>query len=137
MNKALLPIVACLGTTAVVLTTGTVANPDTATVIPYPEVINLKRVPIFNDKGMVAQSPTAVKIATKVVPEKVVKDVVPPTIVTKVQPERIVKDVILPVKMAVNKPSQQHSAKKMRELLLKHQTLAEIVNDGKAAPVEN
>ena len=68
MKKALLPIVACLGATTVVLTTGTVANPDTTKVIPYPEVVNLKRVPIFNDKGMVAQSldtKASPKIATK------------------------------------------------------------------------
>ncbi len=124
MKKALLPIVACLGATTVVLTTGTVANPDTTTVIPYPEVINLKRVPIFNDKGMVAQ-----EIDTK--PRAAVK------IATKVQPERIVKDVIVPVKMAVNKPPQQLSAKKMRELLLEHQTLAEITIGGKASLGDN
>ena len=111
MKKALLPIVACLGATTVVLTTGTVANPDTTTVIPYPEVVNLKRVPIFNDKGIIAQS-----LDTKASPK----------IAVKVQPERIVKDEILPVKMDVNKPPAQHSAKKMRELLLEHQALAKI-----------
>ena len=121
MKKALLPIVACLGATTVVLTTGTVANPDTTTVIPYPEVVNLKRVPIFNDKGMVAQaidtkpSASAVKIATRAVPE------------------RIVKNEMVPVKMAVNKPPQQLSAKKIRELLVEHQTLAEIALGNKAA----
>jgi hypothetical protein len=117
MKKALLPIVACLGATAVVLTTGKVANPDTTKVIPYPEVLNLKRVPIFNDKGMVAQAidpkVRSSKIATKV----------------KAVPERSVKDVILPVKIAVNKPPEQYSAKKMRELLLEHQTLSEIAID--------
>ncbi len=120
MNKALLPIVACLGATTVVLTTGTVANPDTTKVIPYPEVVNLKRVPIFNDKGMVAQS-----LDTKASP-KIATKAVSPKIAVKVQPERIVKDEILPVKMPVNKPPAQHSAKKMRELLLEHQALAEI-----------
>jgi hypothetical protein len=123
MKKALLPIVACLGATTVVLTTGTVANPDTTKVIPYPEVINLKRVPIFNDKGMVAQAidtkPRAtVKIATKLVA---------PKIATKAVSERIVKNEIVPVKIAVNQPPAQLSAKKMRELLLEHQTLGEIV----------
>jgi hypothetical protein len=123
MKKALLPIVACLGATTVVLTTGRVANPDTTTVIPYPEVINLKRVPIFNDKGMVAQA-----IDTK--PRAAVK------IATKAVPERIVKNEIVPVKMAVNKPPAQLSAKKMRELLLEHQTLAEITILSKASPGE-
>jgi hypothetical protein len=132
MKKALLPIVACLGATTVVLTTGTVANPDTIAVIPYPEVINLKRVPIFNDKGMVAQEidtkpRAAVKIATKMVA---------PKIATKAVPDRIVQTEIVPVKMAVNKPPVQLSAKKMRELLLEHQTLAEITILSKAAPGE-
>jgi hypothetical protein len=117
MKKALLPIVACLGATTVVLTTGKIANPDTTTVIPYPEVLNLKRVPIFNDKGMVAQA-----IDTKVRSPKIATKV-------KAVPERIVKDVILPVKMAVNKPPEQYSAKKMRELLMEHQALAQIAID--------
>jgi hypothetical protein len=123
MKKALLLIVACLGATTVVLTTGRVANPDTTKVIPYPEVVNLKRVPIFNDKGMVAQ-----EIDTK--PRVAVK------IATKAVPERIVKNEIVPVKMAVNKSPAQLSAKKMRELLLEHQTLAEITIVSKAAPGE-
>jgi hypothetical protein len=123
MKTALLPIVACLGATTVVLTTGTVANPDTTTVIPYPEVMNLKRVPIFNDKGMVAQ-----KIDTKA-SSKIATKTVYPKIAVKVQPERIVKNEILPVKIAAAKPPAQYSAKKMRELLLEHQTLAEITID--------
>jgi hypothetical protein len=125
MKKALLPIVACLAATTVVLTTGKVANPDTTTVIPYPEVLNLKRVPIFNDKGMVAQAlaePLQRRIDTKIRSPKIAAK-------AKVVPERIVKDVILPVKIATTKPPEQYSAKKMRELLLEHQTLSEIAID--------
>jgi hypothetical protein len=123
MKKALLPIVACLVATAVVLTTGKVANPDTTKVIPYPEVLNLKRVPIFNDKGMVAQAlaePLQRRIDTKVIS---------PKIVTKVVPQTVAKNVILPVKIATTKPPEQYSAKNMRELLLEHQTLSEIAID--------
>jgi hypothetical protein len=122
MKKALLPIVACLGATAVVLSTGKVANPDTTKVIPYPEVLNLKRVPIFNDKGMVAQAlaePLHRRIDTKVRSPKIATKV-------KAVPERIVKDVTLPVKMAVTRPPEQYPAKKMRELLMEHQNLAEM-----------
>jgi hypothetical protein len=117
MKKALLLIVACLGATTVVLTTGRVANPDTTKVIPYPEVMNLKRVPIFNDKGMVAQAlaePLQRRIDTKAVS---------PKIATRAVPQRSVKNAILPVK------SKQYSAKQMQELLLKHQTLSEITID--------
>lgn len=75
MNRALLSIVGCLGAIGFILTTGRIANPDTAKVIPYPEVLNLKRVPIFNDKGMVAQAIapkvlSPVKIATRKLPEQ-------------------------------------------------------------------
>lgn len=66
MKKALLPIAACLGATTVVLTTGRVANPDSAEVIPYPEVINLKRVPTFDEKGIIPQ-----QIAKNVSPPKI------------------------------------------------------------------
>ncbi len=120
MKKALLLIVACLGATAVVLTTGTVANPDTTKIIPYPEVINLKRVPIFNDKGMVAQAlaePFQRRIDTKVVS---------PKISTKVLPQKIAKNVILPAK---SNPPAQYSTKKMQELLLEHQSLTEMTID--------
>ncbi len=55
MKKALLPILACLGAITVVSVSAKVANPDTAKVIPYPEVLNLKRVPTFNAYGMVPQ----------------------------------------------------------------------------------
>jgi hypothetical protein len=108
MKKALFRIVACLGAAAIVLTTGAVANQDVAKVIPYPEVVNLKRVPIFNGKGMV--------------PQQIVKKVVPEQIVKKVVPEQIVKKVV-PQQMIASKPPKPYSHKKMSELLLEHQTL--------------
>ncbi len=75
MKRALLSMVGCLGAIGFILTTGRVANPDTAKVIPYPEVMNLKRVPIFNDRGMVTQAiPTKVlppsRIASRKLPEQ-------------------------------------------------------------------
>ncbi len=53
MNKAILSLVGYSGSIAAVLGTGSIANPDTAKTIPYPEVMNLSSVPRFNDLGMI------------------------------------------------------------------------------------
>jgi hypothetical protein len=65
MNKALLSFIGCSSSIAAILTTGTVASPDTAKTIPYPEVMNLNRVPIFNAKGIVPQTVIAQKNSFK------------------------------------------------------------------------
>ncbi len=65
MDKALLSFIGCSSTIIAILTTGTVASPDSAQTIPYPEVMNLKRVPIFNSKGIVPQTVIAQKKLSK------------------------------------------------------------------------
>jgi hypothetical protein len=53
MNKAILSFFSCSGSIAAVLATSTVASTDAAKTIPYPEVMNLSRVPTFDAQGMV------------------------------------------------------------------------------------
>jgi hypothetical protein len=53
MNKAILSFLSCSGSIAAVLATSTVASTDAAKTIPYPEVMNLSRVPTFDAQGMV------------------------------------------------------------------------------------
>ena len=53
MNKAILSFFSCSGSIAAVLATSTVASTDAAKTIPYPEVMNLTRVPTFDAQGMV------------------------------------------------------------------------------------
>jgi hypothetical protein len=59
MNKAILSLLGCSTSIAAVLTTSTIANPDPVKTIPYPEVMNLKRVPIFDAQGIVPQTTIA------------------------------------------------------------------------------
>ncbi len=66
MNKVILSLVSCSGSIATVLAAGTVTNSDTAKTIPYPEVMNLQRVPTFNDRGMIPQS----EIVREIVPKQ-------------------------------------------------------------------
>ncbi len=66
MHKTILSLVGCSGSIATVLATGMVANPDTAKTIPYPEVMNLTRVPRFNASGIVPTS----QIATVLQPQQ-------------------------------------------------------------------
>jgi hypothetical protein len=58
MNKIILSLLGCSGSIAGVLATGTIASPDTAKTIPYPEVMNLDRVPLFDTHGIIP--PTAI-----------------------------------------------------------------------------
>lgn len=53
MNKAILSFFSCSGSIAAVLATTTVASTDAAKTIPYPEVMNLTRVPTFDAQGIV------------------------------------------------------------------------------------
>lgn len=53
MHKVVLSLVGCSGSIVGVLATGTLANPDTTKTIPYPEVMNLQKVPTFDAHGMV------------------------------------------------------------------------------------
>jgi hypothetical protein len=55
MNKLIISLVTCSGSVAAVLATSTIVNTDSAKTVPYPEVMNLARVPIFNAQGMVSQ----------------------------------------------------------------------------------
>jgi hypothetical protein len=61
MNKAILSLFSCSGSIAAILVTSTIASPDSAKTIPYPEVMNLKRVPIFDAQGIVPQTAIASK----------------------------------------------------------------------------
>jgi hypothetical protein len=56
MNKSLLSLLGCSGSITAILATATVASPDAAKTIPYPQVMNLKQVPKFNYKGIIPQS---------------------------------------------------------------------------------
>jgi hypothetical protein len=55
MNKALFALISYSGSIVTILATGTVASPDYTKTIPFPEVVDLKRVPTFNAKGIVPQ----------------------------------------------------------------------------------
>ncbi|WP_310429441.1 hypothetical protein [Chamaesiphon sp. VAR_48_metabat_135_sub] len=61
MNKVILSLLGCSSSIATVLVPGSIASPDPAKTIPYPEVINLKRVPIFDAYGMVPRTAIASK----------------------------------------------------------------------------
>jgi hypothetical protein len=61
MNKALFSLIGYSGSLVAVLSTATVASPDYRQTIPFPQVINLQRVPIFNAQGIVPQNPIAQK----------------------------------------------------------------------------
>lgn len=58
MNRAILSLLGCSGSIAGVLASGTIASPDTTKTIPYPEVMNLQRVPVFDARGIVPGSTT-------------------------------------------------------------------------------
>jgi hypothetical protein len=60
MNRAILSLLGCSGSIAGVLASGTIASPDTAKTIPYPEVMNLQQVPIFDALGIVPQPATKI-----------------------------------------------------------------------------
>jgi hypothetical protein len=57
MNKLLvICLLTCPAAVAVALVTNTAPNTESAKTIPYPEVMNLSRVPTFDAHGMVPQS---------------------------------------------------------------------------------
>jgi hypothetical protein len=60
MNRAILSFLGCSGSIAGVLASGTIASPDTAKTIPYPEVMNLQQVPIFDAIGILPQPATTI-----------------------------------------------------------------------------
>jgi hypothetical protein len=55
MNK----LIICSGSIAAVLATASISNTDSAKTIPYPEVMNLTKVPVFDAQGMVPQTRVA------------------------------------------------------------------------------
>jgi hypothetical protein len=65
MNKAILSLFGCSGSIAMVLATSTIANPDPAQTVPYPEVMNLQRVPIFDANGIVPLTQIASNISPR------------------------------------------------------------------------
>jgi hypothetical protein len=58
MNRAILSLLGCSSSIAGVLASATISSPDPAKTIPYPEVMNLQRVPIFDARGIVPASTT-------------------------------------------------------------------------------
>jgi hypothetical protein len=58
MKTVILALCSCSGAIAAILATSSIASPDPAKTIPYPEVMNLKRVPLFDARGIV--QPTAI-----------------------------------------------------------------------------
>jgi uncharacterized protein YcfJ len=93
MNKTVLSLVGCSGSIATVLASATLANPDTAKTTPYPEVMNLTRVPIFNDRGMVPQF----RVATNIQPNKpaVAKAKPVKQTIAKAKPAKIVREELV------------------------------------------
>ena len=65
MNKALLSLLGCSGSIVAILATGTVASPDAVKMVPYPEVMNLSRVPKFDYKGIIPQTEIAKQKSSK------------------------------------------------------------------------
>jgi hypothetical protein len=56
MNKLIVSFCGCSASISAVLVTSTISSHDMATTIPYPEVMNLARVPTFDAQGMMPQS---------------------------------------------------------------------------------
>jgi hypothetical protein len=66
MNKLILmSLFGCSTTVALALASSETSKPEATNTIPYPEVMNLSRVPTFNANGMVPQSATASNSSTK------------------------------------------------------------------------
>jgi hypothetical protein len=65
MNKAILSLLGCSSSIAAVLGTSSIASPDIAQTIPYPEVMNLSRVPTFDARGIVSQKAIARNISPR------------------------------------------------------------------------
>ncbi len=57
MDGKALSLLGCSGSIAAILSSATLASPDTKQTIPYPEVMNLETVPTFTHQGIVAKSP--------------------------------------------------------------------------------
>jgi hypothetical protein len=58
MDGKALSLLGCSGSIAAILSSATLASPDTKQTIPYPEVMNLETVPTFTYQGIVAQETT-------------------------------------------------------------------------------
>ncbi len=66
MNKLILvSLFGCSTTVALALANSATSKPEATNTIPYPEVMNLSRVPTFDANGMVPQSTTASNSSTK------------------------------------------------------------------------
>jgi hypothetical protein len=116
MNKLVVSFVGCSSSIAAVLAGGSIANTDSAKTIPYPEVMNLARVPRFTAHGMVSQSTIAstslpqksarsqpvtianripVKIATAMpTPITTVTAIPDPMLMSKIKPAPITVDLV-------------------------------------------
>jgi hypothetical protein len=90
MNQpVVVSLLTCSATVAVALVTNTVPPTESVKTIPYPEVMNLSRVPTFNAQGMVPQtniagkspkkSPQAPSVA-RVIPAPITVDLVSSTV---------------------------------------------------------
>jgi hypothetical protein len=65
VNQALRSLIGYSGSIVAILATGTVASPDSTQTIPFPEVVNLRKVPTFNAKGIIPQTEIARKNSSK------------------------------------------------------------------------
>jgi hypothetical protein len=86
MNQpVVVSLLTCSATVAVALVTNTAPPPtESVTTIPYPEVMNLSRVPTFNEQGMVPQT----NIARNNSPKKSLQSL------PRVQPAPITVDLV-------------------------------------------
>lgn len=86
MNKLLvISLASCSGSIAAILATGTSANTDAVKAIPYPEVMNLSRVPTFNAQGMVPPANIAGNILKRA-PQQIARDPLTPTRLARATP---------------------------------------------------
>jgi hypothetical protein len=105
MNKIILSLLGCSGSIAGVLASGTIASPDTAKTIPYPEVMNLDRVPTFNERGIIPQT----AIATGNLPHRSVRK--PSISPVKLQPIDITKANPAPIQADLTSQTAREIAK--------------------------
>jgi hypothetical protein len=98
MNKTILSLVGCSGSIATVIASATIANPDTTKTTPYPEVMNLRQVPRFNELGMMPQPQTTTIAQAKPVniaqPVKIDRAPVKQA-VAKAKPAKVVREELV------------------------------------------
>jgi hypothetical protein len=65
VNQALRSLIGYSGSIVAILVTGTAASPDSTQTIPFPEVVNLRKVPTFNAKGIIPPTEIVRKNSSK------------------------------------------------------------------------